>query len=79
MNKILSEDVVMGKNKFTELSMDELTQKENELRTELEMLNLKKNISQMSKPSRFSEIRRNIAAIVTTKRALAKNKIDDGK
>ncbi|MDR3274134.1 MAG: 50S ribosomal protein L29 [Puniceicoccales bacterium] len=59
--------------------MDELTQKENELRTELEMLNLKKNISQMSKPSRFSEIRRNIAAIVTTKRALAKNKIDDGK
>ncbi|MDR0715727.1 MAG: 50S ribosomal protein L29 [Puniceicoccales bacterium] len=61
----------MGKNKFAELSMDELIQRENELRTELEMLNLKKNVGQVSKPSRFSEIKRDIAAIMTTKRALS--------
>jgi ribosomal protein L29 len=62
---------MMGKNKFAELSMDELIQRENELRTELEMLNLKKNVGQVSKPSRFSEIKRDIAAIMTTKRALS--------
>lgn len=61
----------MGKNKFAELSMGELIQRENELRTELEMLNLKKNVGQVSKPSRFSEIKRDIAAIMTTKRALS--------
>ncbi|MDR0595124.1 MAG: 50S ribosomal protein L29 [Puniceicoccales bacterium] len=62
---------MMGKNKFAELSMGELIQRENELRTELEMLNLKKNVGQVSKPSRFSEIKRDIAAIMTTKRALS--------
>ncbi|MDR2436246.1 MAG: 50S ribosomal protein L29 [Puniceicoccales bacterium] len=60
----------MGRNKFAELSADELLQRENELRTELEMLNLKKNVGQMPKTSRFSEIRRDIAAVMTTKRAL---------
>jgi ribosomal protein L29 len=60
----------MGKNKFAGLSMGELFQRENELRTELEMLNLKKNVGPVSKPSRFSEIRRDIAAVMTTRRIL---------
>ncbi|MDR1255916.1 MAG: 50S ribosomal protein L29 [Puniceicoccales bacterium] len=60
----------MKKNKFAELSMGELNQKENELRSELEMLNLKKNVGQVSKPNKFSEIKRDIAAIMTTKRII---------
>jgi ribosomal protein L29 len=61
----------MGKNKFTDLSVSELNLKEVEMRAELEMLNLKKNVGQTSKPSRFTEMRRSIAAIMGLKRTLA--------
>jgi ribosomal protein L29 len=64
----------MGKNKFAELSIGELSSKERELRTELEALNLKKNVGQTPNPSRFSEIRRDIAAIMTTKRLVVAEK-----
>jgi ribosomal protein L29 len=61
----------MGKSKFASLSASELDLKERELRAELEMLNLKKNIGPVSKPSRFTEMRRSIAAIMGIKRTLA--------
>lgn len=57
----------MKKGNFKELSVSELATKERELREELEMLTLKKRIGQVAKPHRFSEIRRDIARIMTLK------------
>lgn len=57
----------MKKRKFKELSVSELVTKERELREELEMLTLKKRVGQVAKPHRFSEIRRDIARIMTLK------------
>ncbi|MDE6432401.1 MAG: 50S ribosomal protein L29 [Opitutales bacterium] len=58
----------MKKHTFKDLSISDLANKERELRGELQMLTLKKRVGQVAKPHRFSEIRRDIARIMTAKR-----------
>ncbi len=60
----------MKKNTFKDLSLSDLENKERELRSELETLTLKKNVGQVSRPHKFSEIRHNIARIITTKNSI---------
>ncbi len=60
----------MKNNEFKEMSISELESKERELRNELEMLNLKKNVSQVTQHHKFSEIRKNIARILTAKNSV---------
>lgn len=57
----------MKRNNFKELSLSDLETKERELREELGMLVLKKRVGQVSKPHKFSAIRRDIARIKTVK------------
>lgn len=57
----------MKKNKFSDLSILELENRERELRNEFVILSLKKNVGQTTKPSKFTELRRDIARIITVK------------
>ena len=54
------------------LSVEDLNKKELELRNELVALRLKKQVGQVEKTHRFSEIKRDIARIETVKSERAK-------
>ena len=57
----------MKKNEFLEMTYAELCQKETELRNELGMLKLRRKIGQIEKTHRMSQVRRDIARLMTEK------------
>ena len=55
----------MKAKEFKNLSLEELIQKEKNFKKELFALNYQRKLGQVEKPSRFSELKKDIARILT--------------